>query len=106
MPDSTLDKMREKYGNGPGAEENCLSDMCAAAEELDHILQGDVYGYVLKDAAGEELEDSCWGFIGDIKYVEEEANRAAENEAEKMVAEQVEREDMAARDIMTVETEQ
>jgi len=44
--------------------------------EYDQYLTGDVYGYIVKDAAGEEL-DSCWGFYGQ-EYCEEEAKRALE----------------------------
>ena len=30
----------------------------------DQYLQGDVYGYVIEDADGEEI-DSSWGYYGD-----------------------------------------
>jgi hypothetical protein len=33
-------------------------------ETLDQYVRGDVYGYIVKDAEGEQ-EDSCWGFYGD-----------------------------------------
>ena len=45
-------------------------------EEYDSFLTGEVYGYRVKSPSGEEL-DSCWGFIGDMEYVESEALQAA-----------------------------
>lgn len=36
---------------------------------------GEVYGYTVTDATGEEV-DSCWGFIGDLEHVREEAKAA------------------------------
>jgi len=36
-------------------------------EEMDSYVRGEVYGYVIDE------EDSCWGFVGDIKYCIEEA---------------------------------
>jgi hypothetical protein len=47
-------------------------------EEYDHYLTGQVYGYVVEDAEGDELE-SCWGFYGDLDYVRSEARSAAEH---------------------------
>lgn len=35
----------------------------AEVDEYDKYIQGEVYGYVLEDAEGNEV-DSCWGFIG------------------------------------------
>lgn len=68
--------------------------------EYDSYLQGEVYGYI----AGRDtpFEDSCWGFIGNDKYVREEANAAAESVAERLERERVERCNAACRDIVTV----
>lgn len=33
-------------------------------EEYDQYLTGDVYGYIIEDDDGEEIE-SCWGFFGE-----------------------------------------
>ncbi len=43
-------------------------------EEYDRYLRGEVYGYVVTDAYGEET-DSCWGLIG-REYAIEEARGA------------------------------
>jgi len=57
----------------------CLDD---SISELNSYLRGECYGYVIKTKPTEENEegeelDSCWGFIGDIKYVREEATNSA-----------------------------
>jgi len=40
-----------------------LEALRSEVEEYDAYLTGDVYGYIVEDQDGEEL-DSCWGFIG------------------------------------------
>lgn len=45
-------------------------------ETYDQYLTGDVYGYVIEDKEGEEL-DSCWGFYGE-EYCLEEAKSIAD----------------------------
>lgn len=45
-------------------------------EETNQYLQGDVYGFVISDEAGNHL-DSCWGFYG-YDYAVSEAKGAAE----------------------------
>lgn len=46
--------------------------------EYDQYLTGQVYGYVVEDEDGDEL-DSCWGFYGELDYVRQEAKSAAEH---------------------------
>ena len=41
-------------------------------------LENEAYGYIIKDKDDNEL-DSCWGFIGDIDYVKEEATSTAKS---------------------------
>lgn len=43
------------------AVERCLQ---AELKTYDAYLQGDVYGFVITDEEGEEV-DACWGFVGD-----------------------------------------
>lgn len=50
-------------------------------ETYDEYLTGQVYGYVVEDAEGEEI-DSCWGFYG-LEYCKTEARESAENAAKK-----------------------
>ena len=55
--------------------ENKIEDPVAClkgeVEVYDMYLTGQVYGYIVKDDEGEEL-DSCWGFFGDDDYMKEE----------------------------------
>jgi hypothetical protein len=48
----------------------------------DQYLTGDVYGYVIKNADGEEI-DSCWGFYGD-EHINEEVRRLMTHYSETM----------------------
>ena len=45
-------------------------------EVYDQYITGEVYGYVIKDEEGNELEP-CWGFFG-MDHATEEAKRQAE----------------------------
>ena len=58
-------------------------------EDFDNALTGSVYGYVVKSEDGEE--DSCWGFVGDIDYVKQEAYEHAEYENKRMAHVELER---------------
>jgi hypothetical protein len=49
------------------AEKILLSEV----EIYDQYLTGNVYGYFVKDKAG-EIIDSCFGFYGDMDYIKEE----------------------------------
>lgn len=62
----------------PGKEMKPLIDVCIEEEvkEYSSFIEGQVYGYEVLDENDETL-DSCWGFVGDIKYVKEEAESAA-----------------------------
>lgn len=46
-------------------------------KSIDDYLTGNVWGYRVLDADGEEL-DSCWGFVGDEEYCRSEGEAAAE----------------------------
>jgi hypothetical protein len=46
-------------------------------DEWNSWLSGEVYGFIVEDSDGEHI-DSCWGFIGDIKFCIAEAKSAAE----------------------------
>ena len=61
--------------------------LVAEVEHFSHYLGGDCYGYVIErltldddgDIDGIEELDSCWGFVGDVSYVCQEALAAAEH---------------------------
>jgi hypothetical protein len=46
--------------------------------EYNSILNGEIYGYVIKDNKRNNLE-SCWGFVGDIDYCITEAKSIVES---------------------------
>ena len=56
-------------------------------ESSESCLNGEVYGYWIKNSDGDdlpsELHDSCWGFVGDIEYCIEAAKEAADSIAEQ-----------------------
>jgi len=47
--------------------------------EINSIWSGEVYGYTITDENVDET-DSCWGFIGDMKYCITEAKRQVDAE--------------------------
>jgi hypothetical protein len=53
--------------------------LVAEVETYDQYLTGDVYGFIVEDADGKEL-DSCWGHFG-LKWAKEAATDAAKSEA-------------------------
>ena len=61
-------------------------------EEYTSWANGEVYGYIVRDEDHNEL-DSCWSFIGDIKYVIEAMDEAAAGyveDAEERIASEME----------------
>lgn len=47
-------------------------DLISEVELYNHYLTGQVFGYVVRDEKGVEV-DSCWGFYGDDEFVLNEA---------------------------------
>ena len=47
-----------------------IADLISEVRTYDQYLTGDVYGYIVEDEDGEEV-DSCWGYYG-YKYAKEE----------------------------------
>jgi len=47
--------------------------------EYDDFLGGRAYGYTVETRAGEEVS-SCWGYVGDLKFVREEACADADSQ--------------------------
>jgi len=67
-------KMMEEFGKKiftKALKEKGLELAKGEIETLDSRVRGEVYGYKVDEDTDDE--DSCWGFIGDIKYVIEEA---------------------------------
>ena len=80
--------------------EQAYEAMRAEVEEYDYYLTGQCYGYVVEDADGGQ-HDSCWGFLGDIKYVRDEMRAAAMRAVEDANEEATEAAYWAERDVVT-----
>jgi hypothetical protein len=84
----TKDKLRKEYSvkrvtkaTLRRAEEVLRNEV----ETYDQYLSGDVWGFVIEDAARDHI-DSCWGFYG-WDYALEEARSAAKEHAQRKVEE-------------------
>jgi hypothetical protein len=73
---------RAEWGDEDAARKAAVS----LVEEWNQYLSGDVYGYVVQDEEGHEVE-SCWGFYG-IDAVKDEARGVAKACADKRDEEQ------------------
>lgn len=62
------EKLASEFGGDYDKGRNCL---VAEVSCYDDYLRGECYGYVV-ELNGEEIE-SCWGYLGDIKYCEDDA---------------------------------
>jgi len=80
----TKDKVRQEYGVkriSPKLREAVEKRLEGEVKDYSDYLSGDVYGYVVEDAAGNDL-DSCWGYYG-FDYCVQEAKSMADWHAEK-----------------------
>ena len=62
-----MDELGVTIQNGetwPMFVERLEDGLRAEVETMDQYVSGEVYGFIVKDAEGEET-DSCWGFYGD-----------------------------------------
>lgn len=73
----TVKKAKEEWA-GADFHERAIEYLKGEVETYNQYLTGDVYGYVVEDADGEQL-DACWGFFG-RDCCEQEAKAAAESE--------------------------
>lgn len=81
----SLEDARKEYGlqkwtdiyepTGLTLYQQCEKTMRVVVEEYDKWLTNDVWGYVIEDQDGNEL-DSCWGFYG-YEYCKQEATKTA-----------------------------
>lgn len=75
----SLRKLREAYGADLAEEQLRELGKKLLDQELetyDQYLRGDVWGYVIEDADGVEV-DSCWGHFG-LQYAKDSANEVVE----------------------------
>lgn len=79
----TAEKLQHEYSDDhtPASRlEHATKVLQSEVEEYSRYVNGECYGYIVKDRHGEQL-DACWGFIG-REYCEESAKEAADHEAE------------------------
>lgn len=98
----TLRKL-DAYAEWPQCDWASVDDwvnyvMKAEVEEYDQYLTGDVWGAVVEDENGDEL-DACWGLFG-LRHAETEMQMMAED-AVRTEAENAERLYWAERDVLT-----
>lgn len=61
----TWKKLRSEIGEDC-IKEDALRVLKCEVDVYDSYLRGEVYGFVVKDPKGEDIDDgSCWGFFGD-----------------------------------------
>jgi len=102
---------KEKYTDDEAAVSKAQTCLEAEVAEYDQYLTGDVWGVIVEDDEGNEV-DSCWGMFGYeyaeaeakamLKACEEVAAERAKKEAEATLKEEVEYWYWASRDVMTV----
>lgn len=78
---ATRELLDETQGKGETPSNDDLAEwLKGEVEEYSRWANGEVYGYVIKDVNGDDVE-SCWGFIGD-EYVTEAAKEAVPDAVE------------------------
>lgn len=91
---------RKTCGVEDWMDEQLTEGLGSEVEVFDQFLRGEVYGFVVGDEERDEY-DSCWGFLGDLEYVKQEANSAAEGIAADRMKEAREASYWAACDVVT-----
>ena len=69
----------KEFNNLTGAEleKKSLDLLKGEVKTYDYFLTGQVYGYIVKDNLGKEVE-SCWGYLGESNYCIQEARRVVD----------------------------
>jgi hypothetical protein len=58
-------KIKAEFGNlKKETKEHVITILKSEVSTYDQFLRGDIYGFVLEDENGDEI-DSCWGFYGE-----------------------------------------
>lgn len=82
--------------------EAAIRCMVGEIETVDQYLTGQVYGFIVYDPEGNEL-DSCWGFYGENDYCLSEGLSSARHFEKQAQQESLELAYWASRDVMTTE---
>lgn len=83
----TKEKVRELYGKkriSPKVRKQALRCLQQEVDTYNDYLTGDVYGYILVDPNGDEI-NGCWGFSGDPdEHMIPEAQRIVDYDIERV----------------------
>lgn len=81
----TAETYRKEFGKKLLNRKKALARLQSEVDEYNDYLTGNVWGYVVTDTETDDELDSCWGFIGDLKYAQEagEGDLVANFEREK-----------------------
>lgn len=77
----TMEKIRAEYGwkrLSKKRRERIATYLSQEVETYSQYLNGEVYGYVIEDEEGNDI-DSCWGFFG-YDYAVEQAKEAVKSQ--------------------------
>jgi len=78
------DKVREEFGGvTPEAIEKAEKLISGEVKEYDYYLTGQCYGFKLYE--NDEEVDSCWGFLGDIRDVQDNIKEFMPDECKDIV---------------------
>lgn len=69
------ERAKSEWGDGPDGLAKADKYLRGEVETYDQFLTGAVYGFVIKDESGNQV-DSCWGHYG-MDYAKEAATEAA-----------------------------
>jgi hypothetical protein len=61
---TTPERIAERWGEDPVTDEVLEQALTSEIEEYDRWARGDCYGFIINGPDGNEIDDSCWGFIG------------------------------------------
>ena len=68
----TAETYRNEFGKKLLNRKRALKCLQSEVDEYNDYLTGNVHGYTITDTETGEEVNACWGFIGDLKYAQEE----------------------------------
>jgi len=68
----TAETYRNEFGKKLLNRKRALKCLQSEVDEYNDYLTGNVHGYTITDTETGEEVHSCWGFIGDLKYAQQE----------------------------------
>ena len=78
IPRNVYLKEFERKRSSKKLEEKAMNYLLDSVEEYRQCLEGEVYGYVIKNPENNEILESCWGFYG-LDFVRQSAKKMADS---------------------------